>query len=206
MASTTTANLSLVKPTAGTNEPMNVTTQLDANWDTLDTAVGRRTSKVAVTTVASSTTETVVFAHTVKANTAAIGSAFKVVAMGQAGNVVTAVPTLTIRARIGGLAGQIIGAIVVTCPAGAQSGKSWRAEAEAVAVTIGASATWLGGLQLVDELGAVGTLSAVDVQVLAAAVTKDSTADQDFCITVQWSASNAANTVSCYTGYGCKEA
>lgn len=199
MASTTTANLSLVKPTAGTNEPINVTTQLDANWDTIDTAVGRRTSKVAVTTVAISTAEAVVFAHTVKANTAAIGSAFKIVAMGQAG--FTATPTLTIRARMGGLTGQVVGTIAVPVLAAG----SWRAEAEVICVTTGASATWLGGLQLVDELS-TAFATAVDVKVLSAAITKDSTADQDFCITVQWSVSNAANTVSCYTGYGCKEA
>lgn len=40
MASTTTTRLALVKPTAGTAEPVNVTTQLDNNWDAIDAAIG----------------------------------------------------------------------------------------------------------------------------------------------------------------------
>lgn len=40
MASTTTTRLALVKPTAGTAEPVNVTTQLDDNWDKVDAVVG----------------------------------------------------------------------------------------------------------------------------------------------------------------------
>jgi hypothetical protein len=40
MASTTTSRLGLLKPTAGTAEPVNVTTQLDNNWDAIDAHVG----------------------------------------------------------------------------------------------------------------------------------------------------------------------
>lgn len=42
MASTTTSRYGLVKPTAGTAEPVNVTTQLDDNWDKVDLNLGAR--------------------------------------------------------------------------------------------------------------------------------------------------------------------
>lgn len=40
MAFTTTTRLGLVKPTPGTNEPVDVEAQLNGNWDKVDTAIG----------------------------------------------------------------------------------------------------------------------------------------------------------------------
>lgn len=40
MSSTTTTRLALVKPTPGTSEPVNIATQLNTNWDKVDSSIG----------------------------------------------------------------------------------------------------------------------------------------------------------------------
>ena len=193
--STSTTNLALTKPAIG--EAADITV-LNTNMDLLDTAVGARSNLVSTVTVANTTTETVVFTHTIGAGTAAVGNAFRAVALGQAST--TGTPTLTVRARIGGVAGQVVGSIVITTASGI-SNKNLRLEAEMLCKTTGASATWLGGITTVNELTATLPGCAVP-NVITAAVTKDSTVQQTFVITVQWGTASASNTVSFYSGYG----
>jgi hypothetical protein len=193
--STNTQFLSLVKPAV--SEAYDVAI-VNTNMDVIDSMVGPRSTSGSAVTVANTTTETSIAGTTLPANAAAIGRVFKLVVVGQAG--VTGTPTLTFRARIGGVTGALLGTVVVTAASGV-TGKAWRAEAELICVTTGVSGTWLGAITVIDELG--NTLpSAANVGMITTPVTKDTTIAEDLTISVQWSAANALNTATRYFRYG----
>jgi len=193
--STATTNLGLTK--AGPSEAYDVAV-VNANLDAIDMAVGKRSGSITPVVVANTTGEVVIATLTLPANSGSAGRVWQVVAAAVAS--VTGTPTLTIRARIGGLAGALVGSVVVTAASGV-TGKSLRAVGEAVCVTTGVSGTWLGSVHVIDELNT--TLpNAADVNVITAAVTKDTTAQQDLVLTAQWSAASASDTLTAYYGYG----
>jgi hypothetical protein len=143
--------LNLVKPVPGTKEPWNQVTE-NANTDKLDSAIGPKYTNTSNPTVNTSTSENQMFGATILP--ASQQSVWRIVAWGSHGS--TATPTLTIRAKLGGVQ---IGAIVISPAAG--SGRMWRAEAEVVCMTTGVSGTWSGILSLQYNDGS-GQKSAVD--------------------------------------------
>lgn len=157
-------------------------------------------SKTATTTVSNTATETVIHTYTIAGNDAVAGAYYKLVVWGSQDNVITAVPTITLRARLGGVAGtQIGGSFVATAPIGAQTNKTFRFEVELSCRATGASATWLGTVQGDNNLP---TTAAHFYDGTSATFTKDSTVSNDLVITAQWSAANPSDTLRADAGYG----
>lgn len=191
---TGTTNLNLTKP--ANSEAWSVATW-NANSDVIDAAVGPRESAVGTTTVANTTTETVIETLTIPAGVASAGKVFEMAAFckGDA----TGSPNLQLRCRVGGVGGVTVGTVTLTAVAG--SAKSLRVRGTAQCVTAGTTGTWLGSLEVLDEFGTTIPLAA-DVNVISTPVTKDTTIAQTLVLTAQWSAAAAGNTVSRYSGYG----
>lgn len=155
-------------------------------------------------TVGNTTTETVVGTYTIPANDGVAGSLYALVVGGTFDNVITAVPTITVRARLGGLAGTLLGsAVVFTANVVAQTNRAWRSEIELELVSSpGAGAQWRAIMQHSFNLGNATTQPATSaVDATAAAVALTSASSQALVITVQWSAANAANILRADSGY-----
>jgi hypothetical protein len=161
------------------------------------------------TAVANSTTEAIIFPNlTIPANYLQDGRLLRVTAYGRYGNVVTSVPTLTFRLRWGGVAGTIIAqsAAIVTS-AVAMTAALWKIEVLIQVRTNGATGTVfaMGDLQMTTNTAPTfGTVTNYGVPSMVAsaglatpaAVTVDLTADTALSLTAQWSAANAANTLT----------
>lgn len=197
MGTSTDPILGLTLVTAGTKEKVNVTTFLDDNFKKIAAAVGLRPAKSATQTISNNAAEVVLESFTIPAGTAALGSTWKMSVWGTADNIVTAVPTITLRLRLGGLAGSLIASLVITCPAGAQTNKEWSVDADLMCTLPGAAATWRGRLLEDDNIQAVAHGG---VAANAAAVTLDSTINRDMVITAQWSAASTSNVLRADAG------
>jgi len=159
--------------------------------------------------VANSTTEAVVFPNvTIPANFMADGRVLWLIARGRWSNVVTAVPTLTFRLRWGGLTGTVLAASgAVVTPAAATTNAMWEVDLFLQTRSNGATGTIFtqGKLTMYEDAvptfgtvtnyGVVSPMCSAGVSV-PAAVTVDLTADTALSITAQWSAANAANTMT----------
>ncbi|MFJ9468319.1 right-handed parallel beta-helix repeat-containing protein [Streptomyces caniferus] len=147
-------------------------------------------------TVASTTAETVLATWTIPANDAAAGTAYRFTAQGTAST--TGTPTLTIRVRLGGAAGAVIASFTAVTTSSGISGRGWRVDGALLSVAPGSSGAWAGGASLSHHLAS--TTGAVQNELTDAAVTRDSTADQQLVVTAQWSASSASNTATTTAG------
>lgn len=161
------------------------------------------------TAVANSTTEAILFPNvTIPGNYMQDGRTLKLTAFGRWSNVVTAVPTLTFRVRWGGVAGTVLTASpAIVTPNTATTNAIWQLEAllqtrsngatgtifamGTVSMFEDAAATWntITNYGVVQPLGSAGAAT-------PAAVTADLTADTALSLTAQWSAANAANTLT----------
>jgi hypothetical protein len=189
MSSSLTTNLQLFKATPGTAEKFR-TTDVNGNWDKVDSAIGAAYTDVTAGTANNNATEISVFSGSV--GPAIQGSAWDMRLCGIFAHSSTAT-TLTFRLKLGG---STVATWVVTTPASALSGRNWRIDAQLYCLTTGGSGTW--------KLSAlcVATVNATDTPVIAAGnATKDTTVPQGLELTVQWGAANAANTFSCEAGY-----
>lgn len=161
------------------------------------------------TAVANTVTETILFPNVViPANYMQDGRAVRLVLYGRYGNVVTAVPTITFRARWGGVAGTVIsasGAIVTS--AVAMTAALWRIEILIQTRANGATGTLftMGEVLMTTNTAptfgtvtnyGVGSLMGSAGLATPAAVTVDLTADTALAVTAQWSAANASNTIT----------
>lgn len=162
---------------------------------------GASLAKTSTTTVTNTTTETVLHTLTIPANDAIVGGAYILRTFGQATWPITTVPTITLRLRIGGLAGTAVATVVITCPSTAGSAKGWTADADITLTAIGASANWRGSLS---TNNAIATAVQDKADASGAGVTLTSTSSQDLVITAQWSAAASGNTITCTGGYGYK--
>lgn len=147
---------------------------------------------VATATAANSTAETVVATMTIPASDASAGTAYRYTAQGTAST--TGTPTLTIRVRLGGVAGSVIAAFTAVTTSSAISGRGWRVDGTLHSVTTGASGTWSGAATLAHHLN--NTVGQLQTELTDAAVTRDTTADQALVVTAQWSAASASNTTA----------
>lgn len=200
MATTSTTNLALTKVTAGTGETFDAGADLWPNFDTLDHAIGASGSSGVGSAIANTTTETTIQTLTIAAGDAAAGSVWRLCAWGSASS--TGTPTLTFRSRIGWVNAGTPGTLVTSNnpTLSAVSGVFWRVEMDLVCVTAGASATWLGDLQLDGNTGIADAIAAANATVgpqsSAVAVT--------WALTVAWSAASASNTTTRYGSWAAK--
>jgi len=159
--------------------------------------------------VANTTTEAIVFPNiTIPANFMADGRVLKLTAYGRWSNVVTAQPTVTWAIRWGGVAGTVLAqSPAIVTPATATTNAIWQIEAVLQVRTNGATGTifCMGTVTMFEDaaatFGTVGNYGVVQPMGSAgaatpAAVTVDLTADTALSLTADWSAANAANTLT----------
>jgi hypothetical protein len=135
-------------------------------------------------------------ASTTIANTPSAGSTYRLVAWGTGG--VTGTPNLTFNLRVGGVAGSLIGQVVVTA-ASSVTGKSWRAEGDVMVTATGSSGVWKGTLQVVTDLNTVLPSGASANS--QANATPSTQSDKDIVLTATWSAASTSNTLTCNAAY-----
>jgi hypothetical protein len=201
MTATYTTNLALAKPDPGVpgdptqpGDPADVSV-INANMDALDVAIGAKTVKAVAQSLANTTTETVIHTLTVPANKAAVSSVYKIVVWATA--VMTATPTITLRFRLGGVAGSLLGTIVFNVN---NTGEGFRAEAEVVIKAIG-SGTTAKAHGVISGVSFLPTTQKADVDMSVSETSWDSTASTDFVVTAQWSAASASNVLTVQGGY-----
>jgi hypothetical protein len=154
-----------------------------------------RNNTSAVTTVANTTTESVVAAWTIPANDAAPGATYRLKAWGTLG--VTGTPTMTFRTRLGGAAGAQMGTFpAVTVRSGATDGY-WFVELTVVCQSTGAAGTWSPLSEVGHNFVTSATTYARMGPICAAPLTRDTTAATDMVVTAQWSAASSSNTITC---------
>lgn len=148
------------------------------------------------TTVANTTTETVIATFNIPANDMIVGATYEITAWGIAS--VTGTPTLTFRGRVGGIAGTSNGNVPATASSGVAN-KVWRVTYRVVCVTTGASGTFHGNLEAAESVSVAGTNPSVCTTRMdgGSTVAVDTTASKDMVITAQWSAASTSNTLTC---------
>lgn len=149
------------------------------------------------TTVATSTTETVIATLAIPANDAVSGAVYRITAWGTAG--VTATPTLTLRGKMGGVGGTTFGTTAFVASSGVV-GKVWKTELYFVILTTGGSGTGFGNIHSFNGLTVAGgnpVTSPGNVMDGGSQITVDTTIARDLVLTAQWSASSASNTITC---------
>ncbi|MBP5930502.1 right-handed parallel beta-helix repeat-containing protein [Streptomyces scabiei] len=147
---------------------------------------------VVVGTAANTVAETVIASWVIPANDAFAGVSYRYEAMGAAST--TGTPTLTIRVRLGGVAGAVVAAFTGVVTASGIASRGWRVSGALQSIAPGAAGTWVGGATLTHRFAA--TTGATLQEVTDGVITRDSTVDQALVVTAQWSAAAAANTVS----------
>lgn len=166
------------------------------------------------TAVNTTTTETIIFPNvTIPANYMQDGRLIEIKARGRWGNVITAVPTFTWAIRWGGVSGTVLatsGAIV--SPAAATTAAQWVMEATLQTRSNGSAGTIFtqGTITMMEDtvatFGTVANYGLVQPMASAgvitpAAVTVDLTADTALSVTIDFSASDAANAVTGHIYY-----
>lgn len=147
------------------------------------------------TTVANSTTETVIATFSLPANDMIVGATYEVTVWGIAS--VTGTPTLTFRGRVGGVAGTSNGTVPATASTGVAN-KVWRATYRVVCLTTGAGGTFHANLEVAEGVSVAGSNPSVCAVRMDgnSNVAVDTTATKDIVITAQWSAASASNTLT----------
>jgi hypothetical protein len=149
----------------------------------------------AATTVANTTTETVVGTFTIPASDAVVGATYRARLIANVSFLASA--QLTWRARLGGVAGtQLAQAGPTTLSGTAQTNKESVVEVDLVCVSTGASGTWFA--MLAEQRNTTQTGSVGDIQLGSSdgTITRDTTASNAFVITAQWAAASTSNTLT----------
>lgn len=151
------------------------------------------------TTVASTTSETVMATYTIPANDAAAGAVYRITAWGTIS--VTGTPTFFFRTRLGGVSGITLGTTTLADnQSSGVTGKPWKAEVYVVCLSTGGSGTWFGNLAVTNGgmvAGGVPVKNPTQYIDGASQVTRDTTASQDLVITANWGTSSSSNTITC---------
>lgn len=150
------------------------------------------------TAVANTTTETIIFPNvTVPANYMQDGRTLRLTAYGKLST--TGTPTITFAIRWGGVTGTVLATTeAITCASGA-SNTMWFVQAYITTRTNGATGTlFVTGNTTVNLTSSTQTSQVFGVSGFdaPAAVTVDLTADTALSLTADWSAQDAANTLT----------
>lgn len=153
-------------------------------------------------TVANTTTETVIATLNIPANDAVVGAVYKVRVCALAS--VAGTPTLTLRSRIGGVAGNLLTTstgIVITAASNGTN-HHWFGELYYVVVSTGGAGTGRGFLLVQEAMSLGGAAPFTGLVNKAdggtATAVHDTTASKDLVLTAQWSAASVSNTTTAY--------
>lgn len=158
------------------------------------------------TAVANTTTETIIVPDTpFAANYFYQGRTIRASLWGVISNVVTAVPTVTVRVRVGAAtlsATWVSASGALAANATANTNLTWHGEFELVCRTAGTGGTgfvsgqlWLPNLTAGNAVGNVGYPNLIPISAPAAG-TLNTTISNVMSISAQWSAANAANSIT----------
>lgn len=148
------------------------------------------------TTVANTTTETVIATGTIPAGDAVAGAIYRMTAYGVASS--TGTPNFTITARLGGVAGTSMASIGASATASGISGRPWHAVYYLRCVSTGASAVWSPTFVVYHNLTtAAQTGNNIQLPNSTANQTVDSTVSEAMVLTWIWSAASSSNTATC---------
>ncbi|HTK65377.1 MAG TPA: glycosyl hydrolase family 28-related protein [Pseudonocardia sp.] len=159
---------------------------------------------VATTTVTASTvgtTETALSGtFTIPAADATAGATYRIIAWGYMTTSATP-PTVTLRARLGGVAGTVIGATGALTPTASLTNAGfWKIECIVTCVTTGSGGTWTGVVSLLDGFSA--TLATADnVEATVPTITQSTTAANGLLFTATYSAGTTGNAIVNSGGY-----
>ena len=168
-----------------------VNSELRDQFQALRNAVNSSAS----TTVANTTTETVVAVYSIPAAQAAAGSVYRVTAVGNISFLASA--QVTWRARIGGVAGTLLAQMGATAASATpQTNKEFHVRLNALCLTSGASGTWFADFHEIRNWTTTGSVGEVQLNSSDGAVTRDTTAANDLVITAQWAAASGSNTLT----------
>ncbi len=159
------------------------------------------TSSTTVTASTVGTAETALCpVLTIPAADAIAGATYRIVAWGYVTSSLTP-PTITLQARLGGVAGTSIAATGALTPTASLSNAGfWKIECVVTCRTTGASGTWSGVLSLLDAFSS--TLSTADnVNAPTPTVVRDTTVSSDLLFTATYSANTAGNSITCSGSY-----
>jgi hypothetical protein len=149
----------------------------------------------AATTLANSTTQTVIASHTIPANDAAVGAVYRIKAWGTLA--VTGTPTMTFVCKLGGQSGtSMVSFPAVTVRSGATDGY-WELEFYLACASTGASGTWSPMAKYTHNWLTSATTYTPIGPITAAPITRDTTTANDLVLCATWSAASASNTITC---------
>jgi hypothetical protein len=156
-----------------------------------------RTTTTSATTVSNTTTETIIGSMTIPANDLVVGADYRIKVWGVAS--VTGTPTLSFKGKIGGVAGSQFATSGARAAQTGASTRPFQAELLFTCLSTGVSGTVFGQLMTWETLSVAGALPVTPVEILdgSSAATVNTTASQVLCISVQWSAASASNTLVC---------
>ena len=168
------------------------------NWVAHAVPYGVVTATVDQTAV----TETAHVVYTVPANSATVGTTYRMAAWGDMDNGTTAI-TFTPRVRWGGTGGvQLIATPTVIGTTTALTNKTWRMIANVTIRTIGASGTAFCEVQLSNHtVSSAGAYGGDEASSGGTGVTVDTTASKDLDLTWTLSATTGTPHVRTYGGY-----
>lgn len=172
-------------PTAGDNDTSIATTAF------VTTAIGTAAAAVVGVQIDTSSTETLIGAHTISAGSVQAGTTYRVEATGTLDNVNPS-GTVTVRMRLGGLAGTVVGQVIFPTAAAVGSSRAWRFIGTLTFRTAGAAATWATGAI---GWGGPGTTVGTIPNANKAGTTVDTTVALDLAFTGQWATSDAGNVL-----------
>ncbi|MDX3575992.1 hypothetical protein [Streptomyces sp. FL07-04A] len=147
------------------------------------------------TTIANTTSQSVLAGYTIPASDAVAGAVYRVKAWGTLG--VTGTPTMTFVCKLGGT----VGTTMVTFPAvtvrsGATDGM-WEAEFYLACASTGGSGTWSPMAKYTHNWLTSATTYTLVGPITAAPITRDTTISNDMVLCATWSAASASNTITC---------
>ncbi|GHH87798.1 hypothetical protein [Streptomyces capitiformicae] len=158
-------------------------------------ALRNATTASATTTVANTTTETVVGVYSIPASQAAAGSIYRVAVLGNISFLASA--QLTWRVRLGGVSGSLLATLGPTTASGTgQTNKEFFVRTAVVCITTGASGTWFAEAHEIRNWTQTGSVGELQLGSSDGTVTRDTTAANDLVITAQWAAASASNTLT----------
>lgn len=163
---------------------------------TIGSATYRNALSSGPTTVANTTSETVIATATIPAGDAVAGAIYRMTAYGVAST--TGTPNFTITARLGGVAGTTMASIGASATASGISGRPWHAVYYLRCVTAGASASWSPTFVVYHNLTTAAQVgNNIQLPNSTANQTLDSTVSRAMVLTWIWSAASASNTATC---------
>ncbi|HJT92391.1 MAG TPA: hypothetical protein VJ777_10660, partial [Mycobacterium sp.] len=150
------------------------------------------------TTVANTAAETVIAVMTIPAADAVAGAVYRIKAWGTAS--VTGTPTLTLRSRLGGVAGAALGSSGARTASSGVTNRSWQITCDLTCLTTGASGTWFASQMTCEAVTVAAAAPFASPGLIldgTSAVTVDTTVSEDFVLTATWGTASASNTLTC---------